>query len=409
MNEEIEKNSKEMLINIFNKELETYELETEEKNFFLDMFVQTAGEVEGDITEEEIYLVIKPMLETVVNRFKFAKQSISLIGEYDNLDNKFTKLKSFKRKLLKGETATECLSSVKSWFELFNSNDFPNRFTEHLDELLGKDAEEIVSLANRHRMDFPGGKNKFRTLLTEFKEQDYRADTKYFSLQSFLIELASKTKNWSTPRTVQVETAHHYFNAKELIRMAEEDFAKEESTAKIAKYFFELGALYQGVMFAGHMSDERVINPLTDRMRSEICSSNQKKEAKIKFDTHLGYALDAWNAGCKLLHKQMGILLWVGVDNKSSSLKLLYEDIKRAAKPKFVQGGHESVGREELVCPCPTGEHSKCPMIKILPPGSYFNVKGTHKSEAFLKDCCLEFNSYREAKKAPLVPGECQD
>lgn len=397
MNDESMKNSKESAIDLFEKGLENYELNETERQLLLDSFVKVVSKAKGKPGEEDLSQYINLILDRVAFSYIFTKKSINLINEFDNLDNKVTKLKSFKRKLLKGESAIECLDTVKSWFELFNRNNFPKMFTEHLDDLLGQDVEGIVSLANRHRMDFPGGKNKLRTLLKEFKEQDCKADTEYFALQSFLIELASKINNWSMPMAPRVETAHHYFNARELVRIAEEDFAKEETAAKIAKYFFELGALYQSVMFCGHFSDERVLNPLTDRMRSEICTSSQKKEASTKFDKHLfEYADPAWKSGCKLLHKQMAILIWAAIFDKQPKLTKIASELKRVAPKVFIYGATGCVGRTVNVCPCPEYEKT-CSMVQYLPAGKYFDVSGITLNEKELEKE-IEFDSYGVAK-----------
>lgn len=275
------------------------------------------------------------------------------IDEGDWLDNGVTKYKNFRRKILKGDTPEECLASVKSWLELFDQNNIAMQVVSEVDKILSMDAEDVYALSRKHRLNFPESKEKLVCLFNEFRARDFKNDPDHLTVFLFLIDLISKYTKVNFFGHGIVESMHQYFNALELVRLAEEEIANNNDFSKLAKLFFELGCVYEEFLSYARQSDIRIVETMDSRRAANVCRSQHVESDKSKeFDKLLlEFAEPAWDLRCKLLHTQMAVVLHMGVlSGKPDKDKVaeMAEELTRI--PIALKEGKDE--RVQGYCPC---------------------------------------------------------
>ena len=337
--------------------------------------------------EEYLEYVNKRELEP----FDFMNLILEDYGDF--FDNGATLFKQFRRRIYPGETVQEYIQNI---IRLVDEVAFEETelVAGLMNEVLSSDAEEILSLAKKHKIDIPVSIDEFKEEVRYLKEGDYA----WTPASLAAINVCRQIVKGELPYLVSasVTGSHIYFD---IVRLTSEikGVLCSGDSLELMKRFFELG-FFVSTLFA-----ERGIHDFNLTGISERKVMRSKALMKVKGDIGKLLHIRAcaglpWRTGCRLLHTQMGKLLWVAIYDKTFKLKKINRELKLIA-PKDLLMGKTGVTKEVLVCPCKNlGE---CRMDTHT-NGKFFNLAETHMEETESIDTDFEFDSYEEALNAAM-------
>lgn len=108
----------------------------------------------------------------------------------------------------------------------------------------------------------------------------------------------------------------------------------------------------------GQLGEEKIANYL-----HSIVSRKHKKKSLDDFSEEIELARSAWDAGCRLTHDQMAILL--GEVMTEADYVCLKREMKKVAPSDKVFGGSLCKRKELKECPCPDSISSSCSINKL--------------------------------------------